>query len=124
MSEILAYAAAGAVFLSGTAHAIATGSMVAGFGDISADNRRVITKQWVAESLAKWFVAALVIAVTAAGGMNEAAADLVYRFCAGFLILLGAWTASIGWRTAVIEYKACPVVMSVAAGLLVAASLV
>lgn len=121
VSDPLAYAAAGLVFLWGTAHLIPTRQVVAGFGEISRDNHLVITMEWVAEGLAMWFVAALVVAVTLAGEAGPA--DLAYRLGAGFLVVLGAWTAVTGARTPVIWFKACPVVMAVGAGLLVAASL-
>lgn len=122
MAAGLAFAAAALVFLWGTAHLIPTRQVVAGFGEISRDNRLVITMEWVAEGLAMWFVAALAVAVTVAG--EAGTADLTYRLGAGFLVVLGAWTAATGARTPVIWFKACPVVMAVGAGLLVAASLV
>jgi hypothetical protein len=123
MSDILAYVAAGVVFLWGTAHLVPTRQVVEGFGDLSRDNRLVITMEWVAEALAMWLVAALVV-VIAAVGKDAATGALVYRVCAGFLVVLGAWTALTGARTPVVWFKACPVVMAAGAGLLVAASLV
>lgn len=123
MSSALAYTAAGFVFLWGIAHVIPTRQVVAGFGGISPDNRLVITMEWVAEALAMWFVAALVTAFTLAG-MAEGAANLVYRLCAGFLVMVGAWTAVTGARTPVVWFKMCPVVVGLTAALLVAASLV
>jgi len=122
MTHALAYAAAGLVFLWGTAHLIPTRRVVAGFGEISRENRMVITMEWVAEALAMWFAAGLAAAVTATCG--SAGDALVYRACAGFLVVLGTWTALTGARTPVIWFKLCPVVMGVGAGLLVAASLV
>jgi len=122
MSDTLATCSAGLVFLWGVAHVVPTRQVVGGFGDISRDNRLVLTMEWVAEALAMWLVAALVAAV--AVGADEAAADLVYRVCAGFLVVLGAWTAATGARTPVIWFKLCPAVMTVSAGLLVTASLV
>ena len=126
MSETLALAAAATVFLWGVSHIIPTREVVAGFGDISDDNRRVITMEWVAEGLSFIFVAALVVAVTWSGKTPEAAEDLVYRVSTGFLIAIGAWTAMTGARTSgggAIWFKMCPVVMSVASALLVTASL-
>lgn len=121
MSDALALAAAGLVGLWGIAHVIPTRQVVAGFGDISRDNRLVLTQEWVAEALAMWLVAALVtvVAVTA----DEGAARPVYRVCAGFLAVLAAWTSVTGARTPVIWFRVCPVVQSVATGLLIAASL-
>lgn len=123
MPDALAYAAAGLLLLWGTAHVIPTRQVVAGFGGISGDNRLVLVMEWVAEALAMWFVAALVAAVTLAGD-GEAVVGLVYRVCAGFLVVLGAWTAATGARTPVVWFKACPAVMAAGAALLVAASVI
>lgn len=123
MADALAYAAAGLLVLWGTAHVIPTRQVVAGFGEIVRDNRLVLMMEWVAEALAMWLVAVLVAAVTTAGD-GEAVVGLVYRLCAGFLVVLGAWTAATGARTPVVWFKACPAVMAGGAVLLVAASLV
>jgi len=48
--ETLAIAAGVVVTLWGIAHAIPTRAVVAGFGEISEDNRRVITQEWLAEA--------------------------------------------------------------------------
>ena len=122
MTEALAYVAAGVVFLWGVSHIIPTKQVVAGFGDISRDNRYVITMEWVAEGLSFMFVAALVVAVTWSGKTPETAGDLVYRVCAGFLLAVGVWTAVTGARTKVIWFRMCPAVMALTAGLLMAAS--
>jgi hypothetical protein len=45
VGEALLYAGAIVVALWGVAHLIPTGSMVAGFGTITLDNRRVLTRQ-------------------------------------------------------------------------------
>ena len=127
MSETLAVAAAGIVFLWGVSHIVPTRAVVAGFGDISGDSRRIITMEWVAEGLSFIFVAALVGSVTWSGRTPEAAEDVVYRITAGFLMTIGGWTAVTGARTSgggAIWFKMCPVVMSVASALLIAASLV
>ena len=123
MAEVFALAAAGIVFLWGVSHVVPTRQVVAGFGDISEDNRRIITMEWVAEGLSFVFVAVLIVAVTWSGETLEAAEDLVYRVSSGFLVAIGVWTAMTGARTGVIWFKACPVVMSISAGLLIAASL-
>ena len=59
MGSTLAYLRASVVALWDLAHAIPTSKVVRDFGDISTDNRRVITRQWVAEALTMWFVVPL-----------------------------------------------------------------
>jgi hypothetical protein len=123
MPETLAHVAAGIVFLWGVSHVIPTRQVVGGFGEITRDNRLIITMEWVAEGLTFMFVAVLIVAVTWSGQTPEAAEDLVYRLSTGFLLAIGAWTAMTGARTGVIWFKMCPVVMSVTSALLIAASL-
>ena len=122
MADTFALIAAGIVFLWGVSHIVPTKQVVAGFGNITQDNRRIITMEWVAEGLSFVFVAALIVAVTWSSSTLEAAEDLVFRVSSAFLITIGAWTAMTGARTGVIWFKACPVVMSISSGLLIAAS--
>jgi len=123
MEEVLAFVAAGIVFVWGVSHVIPTRQVVAGFGAIDPDSRQIITMEWVAESLSFWFVAVLVFGTTLAS-LDAAATDLVYRLSAGFLVSIGIWTAMTGARTKVIWFKMCPVVMSISATLLIVASFV
>lgn len=123
MPEALAYVAAGIVFLWGVSHIIPTRQVVAGFGDISRDNRFIITMEWVAEGLSFVFAAALITAVTWSNVTSDAARDLVYWVTVGFLMTIGTWTAMTGARTRVIWFKMCPVVMTVSSALLIVASL-
>ena len=121
MEEVLAYLAAGLVGLWGISHAIPTRAVVAGFGEITEDNRRVLTQEWLAEAVAMWSFAMLVIVVTVVGG-GTSAADWTYRVIAGALLVLGALTTLTGARTPVVWFKICPVLLTGSAGLLLAAS--
>ena len=60
MSAVLAYVAAGIVFLWGLAHVLPTARIVHGFDDTSRDNRLVITQEWIAEAMTMWFIATVV----------------------------------------------------------------
>ena len=119
MSDVLAWAAAAIVFMWGVSHIIPTREVVAGFGDITEDNRYIITMEWVAEGLSFVFVAVLIGAVALSDMAPESAEELVYRVCSGFLITIGIWTAVTGARTGVIWFKMCPVVMSITSAMLV-----
>ena len=122
MEEVLAYVAAGLVGLWGLSHAIPTRAVVAGFGQISADNCLVLVQEWLAEAVTMWSFAALVIVVTAVGG-STSAADWTYRVIAGALLVLAALTAVTGARTRVVWFKICPVLLTSSAALLLVASL-
>lgn len=124
MSEGLAYAAAALTFLWGIAHALPTRRVVAGFGNISADNRRVLTQEWIAEALTMWFIAAVVVVATATRAEGGPSADWVCRASAVMLLAVAGLTAVTGARTAVVWFKVCPVLLTTAAILLAVASFV
>lgn len=121
MGALLAYVAAALVAVWGVAHAVPTRQVVAGFGPITVDNRRILRQEWLAEAFTMWGTAAIVIAATVAGGAADAQA-WVYRAAGGLLVAMGILTALTGARTPVVWFKICPVLLGGAAGLLLAAS--
>jgi hypothetical protein len=124
MDEVLAYVAAGLVGLWGVAHAVPTRQVVAGFGPITVDNRRVLLQEWLAEAFTMWGLAAAVIAATMVGGAGSVVTVAVYRVVAGLLVALAVLTGLTGARTPVVWFKVCPVLLIASAGLLLLASLV
>ncbi|HEU5157956.1 MAG TPA: hypothetical protein VFU43_13250 [Streptosporangiaceae bacterium] len=122
MEQVLAYVAAGLVGLWGVSHAIPTRAVVAGFGEISADNRRVILQEWLAEAVTMWSFAALIIVVTTVG-VGTSTADWVYRVTAGALFVLAVLTALTGARARVVWFKICPVLLTGSGILLLLAGL-
>jgi len=122
MSAVLAYLSAALITAWGTAHAIPTRQVLAGFSPITPDNRRIIQQEWLAEAITMWGLAAVIIAATAAGGETTDTRTWVYRAASAMLIALAALTALTGARTPVIWFKICPVLLSVTAALLLAAS--
>jgi hypothetical protein len=122
VSSVLAYLSAGIVGLWGIAHVLPTARVIRGFDDTSHDNQLVITQEWIAEAMAMWFIAAVIVLVTSLGGSQHFVVDWVYRASAIMLFAVAALTAMTGARTAVIFFKICPVLLSVTASLLLAAS--
>jgi hypothetical protein len=121
MAAILSYIGAAITGLWGVAHAVPTRQVVGDFRDTSIDNRRVLLQEWLAEAIALWALAALVIVVTAVGG-GTAAANWTDRITAGALIILAILTSLTGARTPVIWFKVCPVLLGGSAVLLLLAS--
>ena len=116
--------ASGIVILWGVAHIVPTAAVVRSFGNISADSRRIITMEWVAEGLALTFVSVLTFVVTLAAGLADPVAVLVYRLCAVALVVFALWTLIAGFRIDVVPIKLCPFVLSTAALLLVIPTLI
>jgi hypothetical protein len=65
------YVGAGIITVWGIAHIIPVKSVVKGFGQISQDNRRIITMEWIAEGLTLCFIGVLVLLVTIMGGGHK-----------------------------------------------------
>lgn len=123
VAQVLAYLAAALVGLWGVSHAVPTRQVIAGFGRITADNRRVLLQEWLAEAFTMWGLAALIIVVTLIGAESAVAAG-TYLVTALLLLGLAVLTALTGARTGVIWFKICPVLLTTSAGLLVGAGLV
>jgi hypothetical protein len=64
IGEIVTYIGSFLVFGWGVAHLFPTQNVVSGFGDISADNRRIITMEWIIEGISLIFIGVLVALVT------------------------------------------------------------
>lgn len=108
----------------GVAHILALRPVVSGFGDLSTDNRRIITMEWIAEGLAMCFIASMASAVTMAGEEGDPVMVLVIRGCAGMLFVLAATSVFTGARTAVVPMRLCPVLKTAVAVVYVLATLV
>jgi len=122
MGAVLAYVAAVVVALWGVAHAIPTRQVLAGFDPVTADNRRIILQEWLAEAFTMWGICAVVVTTTAAGGAATDVSAWIYRVAAALLIALATLTALTGARTPVIWFKICPVLLTGSAVLLLVAS--
>jgi hypothetical protein len=120
--QVLAYIAAALIAVWGIAHAVPTKRVVAGFAPITADNRRILTQEWLAESLTMWGMAALVVAVTATAADAQVTA-IVYCAVAGLLVALAVLTALTGARTSIVWFKVCPALLATSAALLLVAGM-
>ena len=121
--DILLYIGSALIFIWGIAHIIPTKSVVKGFGEISDDNTKIITMEWVAEGITLCFIGLLVLLVTAIVGSQNPVSALVYRISAGMLVVMAIWTSLTGARTSVIPIKICPIVKTAVAILFIIGSL-
>lgn len=110
MSFILLIIGSVLIVLWGAAHIMPTKKVVTGFGDISRDNRLIITMEWIAEGAALFFIGALVLVLSLLGYENTDAGLLVIRLCSAMLVVMAVLTLLTGARTSVIPIKICPFV--------------
>jgi hypothetical protein len=116
---VLLYIGAIIVFGWGAAHIAPVKGVVKGFGDITPENRRIITMTWVSEGLGLCFIGVIVFVEALLYGIDSGCARAVYISAAVMLVLGAFWTALTGARTRIVPMKICPIVKIVAAGLFV-----
>ena len=119
MNETLLYAGSSVIILWGTAHIIPTRAIVNGFGEISEDNRKVLTMELIAEGLTLIFLGVLPLLVTVLVGIRDRTAGIVYLACAVMLLVMAVLTGVTGARTSTIWYKICPAVKTIVAALFI-----
>ena len=114
INEVLLYVAAVITAAWGIAHLFATKGVVSGFGDISADNRRIITMEWIVEGVALISTAAF-IGVATAIQPDSIVASAVYAVATGTLIALALVSLFTGFRIAFLPFRLCPIVLGTSA---------
>lgn len=112
--DVLLYIAAGLTGVWGATHLSATRGVVAGFGDLSADNRRIITMEWIVEGVALLSLGALVAGVTVAGS-SGATASAAYAVAVATLVGLAVVSLFTGFRVAFLPFRLCPLIFGASA---------
>ena len=98
MSLLLASIASAIAVIWGIAHLIPTHNVIVGFGDLSKDNRLVITQEWIAEGVTLIFLGILVGVVTVIGWVSSPVVAIVYTLAAAILLIMTMLTALTGAR--------------------------
>ena len=119
LNEILLYIGSIVIILWGVAHIIPTKSIVSGFGEISEDNKKIITMESIAEGITLIFLGVLPLLVTLLAGSQDQVAFIVYLACAVMLLVMAKLTILTGARTSTIWYKICPAVKTIVAVLFI-----
>ncbi len=109
--SLLQYAASLMLIGWGLAHLFPTRAIVKGFGDISVENKRIITMEWIIEGLSLIFIGGLVAATT---WIDRASllSTVVYSSCIIILILLSVVSFFTGFRNSFIAFKLCPLIFT------------
>lgn len=123
IDSILLLSGAALVALWGIAHIFPTKGVVQNFGDISWDNKLIITMEWVVEGINLAFIGILITLVTLVAGADNSVSRLVYLSVAGLLVIMAVWHSLTGARTRAIPMKLCPVIFGTSAVLIVLGSL-
>ena len=95
----------------GIAHLFPTKNVVKGFGDISLDNRRVITMEWINEGATLIFIGVLTAAVTMVDPASLVART-VYWLAIIMLNALSIISLFTGFKVNFLPYRLCPIIFT------------
>jgi hypothetical protein len=114
IKSILLFAGAALTALWGIAHLFPTNSVVKGFGKLSADNRNIITMEWIVEGIFLIFIGLLVALVTFldAGSMISA---VVYILSVIALMVMAMVSLFTGFNVNFLPFKLCPFIFAASA---------
>ena len=117
-NQIILYIGAAITFLWGTAHLFPTASVVKGFGDITADNRNIVTMEWIVEGITLIFIGFIVAGVTYISAENNISV-FIYLSSAVILIVLAIVSLLTGFKVNFFRFKLCPFIFTLSAVLIV-----
>ena len=110
MGLILLYVGSIIITLWGIAHIFPTKGVVEGFGELSPDNKKIITMEWIAEGLTLIFIGALVLLITIFYDPANCVSVFVILASAVMLVTLAILSFFTGFQTSIIPVKICPFV--------------
>jgi hypothetical protein len=110
-ATLLLYLAAFLTTLWGGAHLFPTRNVVKGFGDISLDNQRVITMEWINEGATLIFIGVLTAAVTLVDP-TSVVARAVYWLAIIMLNVLSIISLFTGFKVNFLPYRLCPIIFT------------
>ena len=111
---VLLYIGAALTTLWSVAHLFPTSSVVKGFGAISADNKNIITMEWIVEGVSLIFIGALVALVTIINPVDSVS-TAVYVLSAIGLIVLALVSLFTGFKVKFLPFRLCPIIFTASA---------
>ena len=123
MDLILLYLGSGLTVIWGVAHLFPTKSVVQGFGEISIDNKRIMTMEWITEGLALIFIGVLVATVTVIDPSNVVS-TAVYFVSVVMLLAMALLSLFTGFKVSFLPFKLCPFIFTASAVLIMIGGLI
>jgi hypothetical protein len=110
-NQILLYIGSFLLVFWGIAHLFPTKSVVKEFGDISLDNKRIITMEWINEGATLIFIGIIIAAVTCMDH-THAISKTVYRISFLMLNAMSIISLFTGFKIKFLPFKLCPVIFT------------
>ena len=118
LNQVLLYSGSALISFWGIAHLFPTKSVVSGFGEISVDNKQIITMEWIIEGIALIFIGSIVAIVTAIDHTSSIAL-VIYLSSVVVLIVLAIVSFFTGFKISFLPFKLCPVIFISSAVLII-----
>lgn len=122
VNQLLLYVGAFFTCAWGVAHLFPTKSVVRGFGEISQDNKWIITMEWIVEGISLIFIGILVAVVTMVD-RSSIVAKVIYWVCFAELNVLSVISLFTGFKVNFLPFKLCPVIFTGSSVLILLGSL-
>ncbi len=120
MNTILTVLGALLTVLWGVAHLFPTKNVVKSFGDISKDNKHIITMEWINEGATLIFLGSLVIISLIVTG---APVQYINFSVSVMLLVLSLISLFTGFKVKFLPFKLCPIIFTASAICLVIGSI-
>ena len=117
LNQVLIYSGSAFILFWGVAHLFPTRSVVSGFGEISVDNQRIITMEWITEGVALIFIGSINAIVTAIDHTSSISL-VIYLASFAVLIVLALVSFFTGFKISFLPYRLCPVIFTTSAVLI------
>ncbi|MFW9823177.1 MAG: hypothetical protein ACFFE4_09590 [Candidatus Thorarchaeota archaeon] len=99
--------------LWGITHLFPTKNVVRDFGEISQDNKQIITMEWIIEGASLIFIGLLVLLISLLGGIENEVVIYVNIISSMMLFSLAVISLLTGFKVNFIVFKLCPVIFTI-----------
>lgn len=106
----------------GFVHMIILRDILAGFGELSKENRLLLVYSWITEGITLLILGAIPLLVLWLGEWGAVNSLLIVRVVAGSLVISAVWTIFTGYKSSQVPMKFNPFIKLNAALLLTAAT--
>ena len=114
LNQVFLFTGAIITIIWGVAHLFPTRSVVNGFGNISADNKHIITMEWIMEGAALIFMGILITGVTIIE-TNNIISQYVYIISIVALLAFAIISIFTGFKVNFLPFKLCPIIFTLSA---------
>jgi hypothetical protein len=109
MQTVFFFLSGALTIIWGIAHLFPTKNVVKNFGDISTDNKRIITMEWIIEGISLVFIGVLTILIAITDSPSNLS-RYIYMTIIVMLVTLSIVSFFTGFRVKFLPYKICPVI--------------